>query len=186
MSERRHRIIEAALELVAAHGLGGVTMSAVAEGAGVARQTLYNHFPDVDSIVVAALVEHYTATLKELNVVFRALDAPSDRLRYLVRQACEAAVHHGAVSMPGLLASPAAESLAAHEVAMRSLLEDELRRGVESGEFRGDLVPADEAFLLAGFLDAVGELVASDPDRVKQIERTAVRALEAGYFASAG
>ena len=43
----------ATFELVAEEGLGSVTMTAIADRADVARQTLYNHFNDVEQIVIA-------------------------------------------------------------------------------------------------------------------------------------
>ena len=54
------RITAAALTLVAERGMSGVTMSAVAAEAGVARQTVYNHFSDVDAIILGYMpsVEH--------------------------------------------------------------------------------------------------------------------------------
>jgi AcrR family transcriptional regulator len=47
MTSADDRIIDAALSLIGERGLGEVTMVEVARRAGVARQTLYNHYPDV-------------------------------------------------------------------------------------------------------------------------------------------
>ncbi len=44
--ETRRRIAEAALELHSSVGPAKTTISAIAEKAGVQRQTFYRHFPD--------------------------------------------------------------------------------------------------------------------------------------------
>jgi AcrR family transcriptional regulator len=51
--ETRQRIVDAAIELHGTIGPGPTTMSAVAERAGVQRNTLYRHFADERSLVFA-------------------------------------------------------------------------------------------------------------------------------------
>lgn len=53
--ERRQQILEAVLQIVAEHGLVGVKMSRVAEIAGVGPGTIYRHFDNQDSLILAAL-----------------------------------------------------------------------------------------------------------------------------------
>ncbi|HEU4894721.1 MAG TPA: helix-turn-helix domain-containing protein, partial [Acidimicrobiia bacterium] len=48
----RRSIQEAAVRLISERGMPNVAMSAVAEEAGVSRQTVYNHYPDLESIVI--------------------------------------------------------------------------------------------------------------------------------------
>ena len=49
----RQALLDTTAALVAKHGLRGVTMSQIAEQAGIGRATLYKYFPDVESILVA-------------------------------------------------------------------------------------------------------------------------------------
>lgn len=51
--ETRNRIVEAAVELHEARGPVATSLSAVAERAGVQRNTLYRHFPDERSLIYA-------------------------------------------------------------------------------------------------------------------------------------
>ena len=51
--EVREAILETTAALVAQHGLRAVTMSQVAEEAGIGRATLYKYFPDIESILLA-------------------------------------------------------------------------------------------------------------------------------------
>ncbi len=63
-SEKRRRIIDAAWRLALRHGLRATTMEALAREAGVAKGTLYAHFPDKDAVfdgVVADLLVELAA-----------------------------------------------------------------------------------------------------------------------------
>lgn len=51
----RAAVHRATLEVLAARGSGGLTIDAVASAAGVARTTIYRHWPDVRTLVVDAL-----------------------------------------------------------------------------------------------------------------------------------
>jgi AcrR family transcriptional regulator len=51
----RERLIEAAYEMFAARGVRDVGIDEVIERAGVAKATLYNHFPSKDDLVLAFL-----------------------------------------------------------------------------------------------------------------------------------
>jgi AcrR family transcriptional regulator len=54
-AERQREIIEATVQLLGEHGLQGVTVSRIAAAAGIARGTLYQHFPDREAVLEAAL-----------------------------------------------------------------------------------------------------------------------------------
>ncbi|UUL75658.1 TetR/AcrR family transcriptional regulator [Pseudarthrobacter sp. Fe7] len=65
----RRAVLDAAARLVAGHGLAGVTMSAVAQNAGIGRATLYKYFPDVESILAAWHERQIESHLTELTRV---------------------------------------------------------------------------------------------------------------------
>jgi AcrR family transcriptional regulator len=54
--QTRERIIRAAIEL---HASGPATMGAIAARARVSRATLYRHFPDEESLIVACTVTYF-------------------------------------------------------------------------------------------------------------------------------
>lgn len=58
--QTRRRIVEAAVELHGTLGPAATSLSAVAERAGVQRNTLYRHFPDTRSLLLACS-GHYDA-----------------------------------------------------------------------------------------------------------------------------
>jgi len=70
-SGKRERVVEAARELFLAHGLRGTSMEAIARRAGVAKPTLYAHFPDKDAVFLAIL----EALLTEKLAIFEKMMA---------------------------------------------------------------------------------------------------------------
>ena len=53
--DRREKVLTAARGLFLRHGLRATTMEAIAREAGVAKPTLYAHFPDKDAVFLAIL-----------------------------------------------------------------------------------------------------------------------------------
>jgi len=183
-ADTRGRIIEAALQLMAERGFAGVTMKSVAETAGVARQTLYNHFSDVDTIAAAAIEAHQLESLGALHSMLATIESPLARLEHLVRHAAAAAVHHQPVAtmLPGLSAEMQA-TLRRHETALVSIIEDALRAGVATGDFSPQLDVDRDAQLVKSMLDATAELTSRDPEAVQTVVAAATRTLLASVSA---
>ena len=85
------RIIDAAVESVAAHGISGTTLATVAKGAGVSQGVLVFHFKTKDGLL--------TETLRRLSEEYRAAWEPAlaekdplDRILGLVKADFGAAV----------------------------------------------------------------------------------------------
>ena len=55
MSQTRERLLRVAMELFARNGFHAIGLDAVIDGAGVSKQTFYNHFESKDALVIAAL-----------------------------------------------------------------------------------------------------------------------------------
>src|SRR5699024_12216245 len=57
VKKRQYRIAmhRAALELVLEHGLGGVTVEAIAQRAGVSTRTFFNHWSTKESAIIGVL-----------------------------------------------------------------------------------------------------------------------------------
>src|ERR671933_2721704 len=62
----REAILETTAALVAEHGLHAVTMSHIAEAAGIGRATLYKYFPNVEAILVAWHQRQVSCHLEQL------------------------------------------------------------------------------------------------------------------------
>jgi AcrR family transcriptional regulator len=80
MQDTRRRITEAAVELHGSVGPARTTMSAVAERAGVQRQTVYRHFPTEDDLFDACS-GHFAERHPRPDVeAWRAIADPAERL----------------------------------------------------------------------------------------------------------
>jgi AcrR family transcriptional regulator len=80
--DARERILDAAYELFSRHGIRAVGIDAIIRRSGVARMTLYRHFPSKDALVLAFLErreERWTKDWLEREVAKRA-DDPAARL----------------------------------------------------------------------------------------------------------
>ncbi len=173
-SPTQDRIALATLELLADHGFAGITMSAIAAKAQVARQTLYNHYPDVESAVYAATVAHQRASFEHLTAVLETIDSPAGRIEHLVRHAAVLA-EHGHPAIRGGFSSAIEGLIADHDAAVRALVADVLRTGKEKGDFRSDLDLDRDPLLIQRTIEATGELVAARPAESAAIVTATVR-----------
>jgi TetR/AcrR family transcriptional regulator, transcriptional repressor of bet genes len=83
-AQARDRILEAALDEVAATGGGGVTLQAVAARADVALRTLYNHFAGRDELLAAAFLHHAAQTRAAVEAVTLPDAAPQEQLQHVL------------------------------------------------------------------------------------------------------
>ena len=163
------RIIHAAMELVFEQGVSALSMSAIAGAAGISRQTLYKYFPDVASVLRAAVQssEHDTASIE-------AAETPVDQLRAFVRYVLGAAAagHPSPAALEPVLAPDVRAELQAHSGQVRGLVAVILQRGMDDGVFRTDLDPDLDADIVYRTVMALSELAATDGESVAEpIER---------------
>jgi AcrR family transcriptional regulator len=174
------RITHAALALIAHEGLGAVTMRSIAETAGIARQTLYNHYPDVDSIVAAALRRHNDESIRLLESSLRVVDDPSGKLEQLVRHVVSIGTH--AHHTPGIehgLSPEARATLAEYPVALDDSIRALLEAGRHSGSFRSDLSLDLDTTLVRHMLSGLAEQAAQAPDQAAVIASSGIRTIRA-------
>lgn len=172
------RIIETTLTLIARVGIGAVSMSAIAKTAGVARQTLYNHYPDIDSIVTAAIARHNRESIRQLESSIAVVDSPTAKLTQLARHFVAVGAHagHSGGIEHGLSAEARATLREYDETVdehLRAILTDGLRRGV----FRADLTIDVDAVLVRHVLKGLSEQAANAPDRAAEIAASGARTL---------
>jgi AcrR family transcriptional regulator len=80
MQDTRRRITEAAVELHGSVGPARTTITAVADRAGVQRQTVYRHFPTEDDLFTACS-GHFAETYPRPDLeAWRAIADPEERL----------------------------------------------------------------------------------------------------------
>jgi len=149
------RITDAALNLISEHGLGGVTMTEVASTAGVARQTLYSRYADVDAIVVAALDGHNRASITQLHALIATGSRASSKIDLLVRYIVANTAHGpGVDSLRAALSPQARATLDEHDQQVRRVIETIITDGITTGDFNTDINPADASRIIQGMLEA--------------------------------
>jgi len=139
-ARQKLKIIKAAMELIQVEGMSRVNMSKVAEAAGMTRQTLYNHFTDVENIITKALDMHGKAMLEHLQVVMAEAEGASAKLHAFADfQVSSASAEHETVSFEASLSANARDRIAAHERAVIGLLEKATSEGLKSGDFTSEI-----------------------------------------------
>ena len=179
-ADTRARITDATFTLLAEHGLAGITMSAIATQAGIARQTLYNHFPDVDSILAAAMAEHHHDDVRTLAGMLATIPTAIGRLEHLARHTTVIAAQHG--TLPSLhegLSPPAQQAARQYDQQIRGIINDTLTHGQHTGELAPEIDPALHAVLVHHLLHGAAELAATQPDDLTRITDVAIDLLHA-------
>ena len=152
-------ILDATATLIAEHGLANVTMSGIAQHAGIGRATLYKYFADVDAIVAAWHERQIAEHLAQLGSAAAKAGDPEERLRTVLRTYTELSSgshtgeghEHPHVDMAALLHQGA--HLRRNRDHLHALMTDVIGAARQGGHLRTD-VPAEE---LASFcLHALG------------------------------
>lgn len=142
----RDAIVSTTVALVAEHGLRSVTMSQIAERAGIGRATLYKYFPDVEAILVAWHEGKIGDHLAQLAAVRdRAGDARGRIDAVLGAYALirrESRGHHGGELAAFLHRD---EHVARAQRHLHEMIRDLLAEGVRAGCVRDDVGPGELA-----------------------------------------
>lgn len=149
----RRAILEAVAQQAAERGVGALTMSGIADHAGIGRATLYRYFPDLDSVLVAWHEDHIRRHLAELTRGAARSGTAAQRI--------ESALDAYALMSLGQDASDVAAALhrGHHAVAVQqqliAFLTDLITDGVAEGAVRDDIPPPELALYCLGALGAV-------------------------------
>jgi AcrR family transcriptional regulator len=155
----RDAVLDATATLVEQHGLRSVTMSAIAEEAGIARATLYRYFPDLEAILHAWHERQLTAHLNALTASRDQADSPIERLEAVLTtyaRLSTASRRHRDGELAARL--HATKDVARTTSRLHDMVTDLIEAGIRAGELRGD-VPAEElATYCLHALAAAGDL----------------------------
>lgn len=77
----RGRILDAAFQAVADHGLSRLTMDDVARAAGLSRQTVYRYFDSKDDLIMALVYREEESFLDGVRAAHAAFDRLEDAMR---------------------------------------------------------------------------------------------------------
>jgi len=88
IAEHRRRtetdLLDAWGSLMSEHGYADITLTLVAEHAGVARNTVYGYFADKEALLLAYLDREVARFMEQASAAIRAEESAADRLRVLI------------------------------------------------------------------------------------------------------
>jgi AcrR family transcriptional regulator len=172
------RIVHASLTLINEHGLSGVTMSQIAETAGVARQTLYNRYGDIESIVAATIERHHRESIDLLGITIGIAESPTDKLEQMVRHFAAMGAHsQHSLELRGALAEELRASLDAYQNVVEGHIMTIIADGQETGAFRSNLSPEFDSKLLRSLLEGVSGIATHSPDQAAEIATAGTRTI---------
>ena len=148
---QRESIAHTAMTLLIEGGGAGLSMSGLAQAAGISRPTLYRYYPDMDSVLVGVaelFAQHDEAFAAEVL----AESDPRGQLQAFL-DAVTDPIAHGhptAVELEAALPPEGRKLLHAHEDRAYRLLVDILKRGVRADVFSSDVNPDTDARFILG------------------------------------
>ena len=134
-------IVEAAGAIAAENGITSVSMSQVAERAGVGRATLYKYFPSVEAALHAWAEKQISTHLDHLRSVRDRGGTPAEQLRAVLTVYAHISQAHGA--SPIAASVHQGEHAGAARAELESFIAELLEAGVKAGDVRTD-VPIGE------------------------------------------
>ncbi|GAB3731477.1 TetR/AcrR family transcriptional regulator [Nocardiopsis nanhaiensis] len=140
----RDRIMDAVDELIRSQGIDRVSMTDVANAAGITRTALYNYFPDKPALLLAFTEQVNSEFVERYKRELPSGVSAARRLSAFVRLQLEGIVAHPhppAAELGASLGPDAYQALAAHVAPMQRLLTEILEEGTGAGEF--DPLPAE-------------------------------------------
>jgi len=154
----RGAILDAAWQLVSEHGLSAVTMSQIAEQAGIGRATLYKYFPDVEAILIAWHERQITGHLQQLTAIRDQNTDPATRLRAVLTGYAFLSRHRGA--HPGDLTSFLHRGIHVEPAQQQllTLVTQLLAEAAAAGAIRTDTAPAQLSSYALHALAAAADL----------------------------
>lgn len=158
---RQEQIVEAALSLIAAHGVRRLNMAALARRVGLVPSALYRHFHSKQEILDAALRLVQRRGLENLREVCASTPNALERLKLLllrvIKMVRELQAMPRIVFSEGMSGDHPERKHQAYEVIKGFLaaIEGIMREGQERSEIRGDIDAKSLAVMFWGMLPAM-------------------------------
>ena len=155
VARTRATVLGAAIDLLAERGYSGFSVEGVVERTGVAKTTLYRHWPTRDDLLAAAIARLDGGGLDGREPLPDTGSVRQDLLDLLARRVRAARTTQWERCMPALVEAAAHHPELAAMIArltgqILAQIETLLARGVERGELRRDLDPQLAASALIG------------------------------------
>ena len=159
----RDAALDAMAALVAEHGLVSLTMSQIAEQAGIGRATLYKYFPDAQAVLTAWHERQITAHLNQLTAAADPAAPATVRLHAVLNTYAHLqhhSGHHHGGDLATLLHSSRHVDHAQQQ--LRNFVQSLIAEAMQDGELRDDVATDELATYCLHALSAAGTLPSQD------------------------
>ncbi|ALO06204.1 TetR family transcriptional regulator [Streptomyces venezuelae] len=154
----RDHLVARATEVVAEVGWAQASVTAVADAAGIAAGSVYQHFPSKAALAVEVFRRASGHEVEVLGEVLRAEGDPVERLARGVETFARRALENRGLAY-ALLAAPAEPAVGAERLAYRQRYRALFAETVEQGMAAGLLPPQDGRITAAALTGAIGEVL---------------------------
>ncbi|GAB3145876.1 TetR/AcrR family transcriptional regulator [Amycolatopsis sp. NPDC004378] len=181
LDAQRATIVAAATEQLAGYGYSGCSVAAVAERAGVAVGSVYQHFPTKADLVVHVFRQVVTREVEAVRAVSAQPGEPAERVVAVFETFAQRALKAPRQAY-ALLAEPVDPQIDAERLEFRRAFTDVVAEHVAAGVKDGTLPPQDGRLTAAALVGAaaevlIGPLTSGNAGDVAELRTFVVRAL---------
>ncbi|MFJ8624285.1 TetR/AcrR family transcriptional regulator [Kitasatospora sp. NPDC093550] len=159
LDAQREAVLQSAVGLLAERGYGGCTMAAVADRAGIATGSLYQHFANKAELSVQLFRRVVTREIDAVNAAVARRDTPRERIAAVVETFATRALRAPRLAY-ALLVEPADAVVDGERLVFRRAFRDVIATEIAAAVASGELPEQDPVLTAAALVGAVGEALA--------------------------
>jgi AcrR family transcriptional regulator len=171
--QRREQLVDAALSVILEQGYGGVSIEAIARAAGVTRPVIYDHFPNLGTLLHALVEREERYSREQLERVVPDDPGDSDPVEVLagsVRRFLDAVTARPAtwrIILLPLDGTPAIvrQHVETHRTKILERIERLVHWAINRNELPSDLDAELTARAIRDLGEEAGRMVLTDPER---------------------
>jgi AcrR family transcriptional regulator len=182
-SDKRTRILEAAVRVFAEHGYHGARVGDIAEDAGVAHGLLYHYFASKEEVLRTIFVENWGQLIARFRAVEESDEPAALKLEGIAKILLRTWRNDPALVTVMVREVARSEHLRGQVVEVReafAIIQRVIEEGQSANEFRRDLDPRFASWIVYGGLEEVltGWVLGGLPDAEEDVTTAETTAIE--------
>ncbi len=135
------KVLQAAQQLIIEHGYVDFSMRELAEASGLAKATIYHHFPDKQTICKSVIEIELVGLRDRLVVAAQSSDVPSEQIRAVIEELFGPEIERRIVLLLTVREIPALgkdlhEIISKYHLDLVEPIAKIIQNGIDSGDFR--------------------------------------------------
>ncbi|MBV6696007.1 TetR/AcrR family transcriptional regulator [Kitasatospora aureofaciens] len=159
LDAQREAVLQSAVGLLAERGYGGCTMAAVADRAGIATGSVYQHFANKAELSVQLFRRVVNHEIAAVNAAVARRETPEQRIAAVVETFAARALRAPRLAY-ALLVEPADAVVDTERLVFRRAFRDVIATEIAAAVASGRLPEQDPVLTAAALVGAVGEALA--------------------------